>query len=286
MTLQINKLAFGLGAEVLGLDISKPVSDETIREIRNAWLEHLILVFPGQDITLEQHIAFSKRFGPLEVHPEKHYRHSQYPEIFEVTNRMIDGKKSLTGEVGLKWHSDGAFTLCPPTGSLLHCAQVPSVGGDTWFANMYKAYDKLSPTMKQVVDGLRVVNDLASYTNVKQMDEHLKDNPAVVQPMVRVHPETGRKALYLNESVTRQIYGMTQEEGAGLLQFLFRHSVRHDFTFRHRWRKHDLVIWDNRCAMHLAAGDYDKSEIRQMFRTTLAGQPIGVLESEASLSHA
>lgn len=281
-TLRINRLAYGLGAEVLGLDIAQAVDDQTIAHIRQAWLEHLVLVFPGQDITLEQHIAFSKRFGPLEVHPEKHYRHHQYPEIFEVTNRMVDGKKSMTAEVGLKWHSDGAFTLRPPTGSLLHCAQLPSVGGDTWFANMYKAYDALSPTLKGVVDGLRVVNDLASYTNVKQLDEHLKDNPAIIQPMVRVHPETGRKALYLNESVTRQIYGMTVEESQGLLQYLFKHSVRPQFTYRHRWRKHDLVMWDNRCAMHLAAADFDKSEIRQMFRTTLEGEPLGELEARAA----
>ena len=282
MALKITRLSFGLGAEVLGLDLSEPVDDATIQQIRRIWLEHLVLVFPGQDITLEQHIAFSRRFGKLEVHPEKHFRHKEYPEIFEVTNRMVDGKKSLTGEVGLRWHSDGAFTLRPPTGSLLHCVQLPSVGGDTWFTNMYMAYDALSQTLKNVVDELRVVNDLGSYTVVKQLAEHLDANPAVVQPMVRVHPETGRKALYLNETVTRQIHGMTREESAGLLQYLFAHSVKPQFTYRHRWRRHDLVIWDNRCAMHLAAGDYDKREIRQMYRTTLEGEPIGELEREAT----
>lgn len=282
MALKITRLSFGLGAEVLGLDLSEPVDDATIQQIRRIWLEHLVLVFPGQDITLLQHIAFSRRFGKLEVHPEKHFRHQEYPEIFEVTNRMVDGKKSLTGEVGLRWHSDGAFTLRPPTGSLLHCVQLPSVGGDTWFTNMYMAYDALSQTLKNVVDELRVVNDLGSYTVVKQLEEHLEANPAVVQPMVRVHPETGRKALYLNETVTRQIHGMTREESAGLLQYLFAHSVKPQFTYRHRWRRHDLVIWDNRCAMHLAAGDYDKREIRQMYRTTLEGEPIGELEREAT----
>lgn len=277
-TLQINRLAFGLGAEVLGLDASRPVDDGTIQEIRRAWLEHLVLVFPGQDINLEQHIAFSRRFGRLEVHPAKHYRHKDHPEIFEVTNRLIDGKKSLTAEVGRKWHSDGAFTVRPPTGSLLHCRQHPSVGGDTWFANMYAAYEKLSPALKEVVDGLSVVNDLAAVTAataVRQLDDHLEDNPAVVQPMVRVHPETGRRALYLNESVTRQIHGMTREESAGLLQYLFAHSVRPEFTYRHRWRRHDLIMWDNRCAMHMAPGDFDRSEVRQMYRTTLEGEPSG-----------
>ena len=281
MAIQVNRLAFGLGAEVSGLDLSRHHDHGTNAAIRQAWLQHQVLVFPGQDITLEQHIAFSRRFGELEVHPEKHYRHAQYPEIFEVTNRMVDGKKSLTAEVGLRWHSDGAFTLRPPTGSLLHCVQLPSVGGDTWFTNMYMAYDTLSPTLRGVVEGLHVVNDLASYTVVKQLDEHLHENPAVVQPLVRTHPETGRKALYLSETVTRQIHGMTREESMGLLQYLFQHCVRPQFTYRHRWRKHDLVMWDNRCTMHLAAGDYDRREVRQMYRTTLMGDAIGVLEAQA-----
>lgn len=275
MKLQISRLAFGLGAEVTGVDASQPVADETIAEIRQAWLEHLVLVFPGQDLDLEQHIAFSRRFGALELHPAKQYRHQDHPEIFEVTNRIIDGRKSLTAEVGRKWHSDGAFTVRPPTGSLLHCRQLPSVGGDTWFANMYAAYDKLSPTLQKVLDGLSVVNDLGSYTAVRQLDDHVHDNPPVVQPMVRVHAETGRRALYLNETVTRQIHGMTREESAGLLQYLFAHSVRPEFTYRHRWRRHDLVLWDNRCAMHLATGDFDPAEVRQMYRTTLEGAPSG-----------
>lgn len=275
MKLQISRLAFGLGAEVTGVDASQPVADETIAAIRQAWLEHLVLVFPGQDIDLEQHIAFSRRFGALEAHPAKQYRHKDHPEIFEVTNRIVDGRKSLTAEVGRKWHSDGAFTVRPPTGSLLHCRQLPSVGGDTWFANMYAAYEKLSPTLKKVVDGLSVVNDLGSYTAVRQLDDHVHDNPPVVQPMVRIHAETGRRALYLNETVTRQIHGMTREESAGLLQYLFAHSVRPEFTYRHRWRRHDLVLWDNRCAMHLAAGDFDPGEVRQMYRTTLEGAPSG-----------
>ena len=273
--LRLSRLAFGLGAEVTGVDASQPVADDTIAEIRRAWLEHVVLVFPDQNLDLPQHIAFSRRFGTLEAHPAKQYRHKDHSEIFEVTNRIVDGKKSLTAEVGRKWHSDGAFTVRPPTGSLLHCRQLPSVGGDTWFANMTAAYDKLSPALKNMVDGLSVVNDLGSYTAVRQLDDHVHDNPPVVQPMVRIHAETGRKALYLNETVTRQIHGMTREESAGLLQYLFAHSVRPEFTYRHRWRRHDLVLWDNRCAMHLAAGDYDPAEVRQMYRTTLEGEPSG-----------
>ncbi len=287
MSLSVRRLAYGLGAEVSGLDLSRPLARSAFAEIRAIWLEHLVLVFPGQDITLEQHIEFSSGFGELEVHPKKHLRHAVYPPIFEVTNRVVDGRKSDTAEVGRLWHSDGAYTLRPPTGSLLHCRALPPVGGDTWFTNMYMAYDRLSPTLQGIVDALHVVNDLGARLETKGQDpqrvaDHLRDNPPVVQPMVRTHPETGRKALYVNETVTREIHGMTREESDGLLRYLFRHSVRPEFTFRHRWAQHDLVLWDNRCAMHMAPADYDPVQLRHMCRTTIAGEPFGFLAQPGS----
>jgi taurine dioxygenase len=282
MTVDVGRLAYGLGAEIVGLDLREPLQEQVIAAIRRAWLDNLVLVFPAQDLSLQQQISFSERFGELEVHPEKHFQHPHHPAIFEVTNRLIDGKPSASAEVGRQWHSDGAFTLRPPTGSLLHCRQLPSVGGDTWFTNMYAAFDSLSEALKKVVRTLEVVNDLGRVKGMSNrghgiVDDHLHDNPPVVQPMVRVHPETGREALYLNESVTCCINGMTEEESEGLLKFLFRQSVRAEFTYRHRWRKGDVLLWDNRCSMHLAPKDYDGSEVRQMFRTTLRGEPLGRL---------
>jgi taurine dioxygenase len=282
MSIQVERLAYGLGAAVTGIDLAKPLDAATRAAVQAAWLEHLVLVFPGQPLDMQQQIAFSRNFGELELHPEKHYRHPQFPEIFEITNRTVNGKRSETAEVGRTWHSDGAFTLRPPTGSLLHCREIPAYGGDTWFSNMYLAYERLSDTMKRVIDGLEVVNDLGHYMDVKNRDpsktaDHLRDNPPVVQPLVRVHPETGRKALYLNETVTRQIHGMTMAESEGLLRFLFAHQVRPEFTYRHHWRRHDLVLWDNRCTMHLAPKDYDHSQLRLMCRTTLIGKPLGYL---------
>jgi taurine dioxygenase len=145
---------------------------------------------------------------------------------------------------------------------------------------MYMAYDTLSDAMKQMIDGLEVVNDISLVSRYAGRDpqtsiQHMRDNPPVVQPMVRVHPETGRKALFLNETVTRAIHGMTEAESEGLLRYLFQHSVRPEFTYRHAWRVDDLVIWDNRCTMHLAPEDFSQHEIRQMFRTTLMGLPLG-----------
>lgn len=280
MKLQINKLAYGLGAEAIGLDARQPLTSGDVAALRRCWLEHIVLVFRDQDLTLAQQIAFSRHFGELEVQPQRHFQHPEYPEIFEVTNRIIDGRKSPSAEVGRDWHSDGAFTLRPPTGSLLRCEQLPDVGGDTWFNNMYLAFEALSAELKRLVRTLRVVNDLAKVKGIHArgagvVADHLRDNPPVVQPMVRVHPETGREALYLNETVTRRIDGMTDDESRGLLEYLFRHSVRPEFTYRHRWRRNDMAMWDNRCGMHLASGDYDKSQVRQMFRTTLRGEPLG-----------
>ena len=281
--MQIRKLVYAGGAEITGLDLSKELPASVIAEIRAAWLEYVILVFPGQNFTPEQHIRFSRYFGELEEHPVKNFQGSEYPEIFEVTNRMINGKPSETGEIGRKWHSDGAYTVRPPTGSFLHCRALPEAGGNTWFANMYMAYDRLSEKMKSIVDQLEVMNDLGDlYRRVGpgmrdpgKVADDLKATPPVIQPMVRVHAETGRRALYLNEAVTYGIVGMTREESQPLLEFLFRHSVRPEFTYRHYWRLHDLVFWDNRCAMHLAPKDYDAGQIRQMCRTTLTGAPHG-----------
>jgi taurine dioxygenase len=280
MAIKVRPLSYALGAEVSDIDASKPLSAAAVREIRDAWLEHKVLVFPRQNLTPPQHIAFSKNFGELELHPVKHIRNNDFPEIFEVTNRSVNGQPSDTGEVGRKWHSDGAFTVRPPTGSLLYCLERPNVGGDTWFSDMYLAYERLSEKLKVVVDQLEVVNDLQGTTLMKNRDPQkakveLLANPPVVQPMVRTHPETGRKALYLNETVTRCIYGMTSDESEGLLQYLFQHSVRAEFTYRHAWKLNDIVMWDNRCTMHLAPKDYDARQLRHMCRTTLVGSPIG-----------
>lgn len=283
--MQVKKLAYGCGAEVTGVDLRKELPQAMINAIRAAWLEHLVLVFPGQDISIEQHIAFSRHFGELELHPVKDFQNDRYPEIIEITNRVIDGKPSETGEVGRNWHSDGAYTTRPPTGSLLHCRALPEYGGNTWFTSMVMAYDTLSPKMKLIVEDLEVVNDLNYYYQQKgigprqaqKVEDDARRIPPVIQPMVRVHPETGKKALYLNEAVTRQIAGLSIDEGAGLLQYLFKHSVRAEFTYRHYWRLHDIVFWDNRSVMHLAPKDYDSDQIRHMCRTTLVGASSGRL---------
>ena len=283
-TLSIRRLSHAVGASIKGVDFLRPLAQATVEAILDAWHEHLVLVFPDARLTLEQHVAFTRHFGRLELHPLESLRHPEFPEVFEVTNRMIEGKPSETGEVGRIWHSDGAYTVRPPTASLLHCRALPRAGGTTWFNNMYLAYESLSAGMQRLVNSLEVVNDLLGdgaptpFVAKRDAGTSARDKaalPEVVQPMVRVHPATGRRALYLNPVVTRRVMDMTVGESRGLLQYLFQHSVKPEFVYCHYWQVDDLVMWDNRCAMHLAPGDYPPSEVRQMYRTTLMGEPHG-----------
>jgi taurine dioxygenase len=241
-----------------------------------------VLLIRNQDLTPEQHITFSRHFGELELHPNRYNRDADHPELYIVTNKMIDNRPSDTARVGRKWHSDGAYKVKPSMGSLLYSREIPPVGGDTLFTNMYLAYETLSPKLREILDALHAVNDRGAAQNNRNVDparlaERLKLTPPVINPVVRVHPETGRKALFVGPNVTTRFEDMTVEESRPLLEFLFAHSVRPEFIFRHRWQVHDLLMWDNRCTMHLAPPDYDLTQPRYMMRTTVAGTPLGRL---------
>jgi len=280
MGIEVHRLAWGLGAEIRGVSPRDPIDEDTLQEIKAAWREHLVLLIRDVEMSTDQHIAFTRRFGELELHGDKGLRGNNIPELFRVTNRVTEGKRSNTADVGREWHSDGSFTPRPSGGSMLHCRAMPSVGGNTLFTNMYMAYETLSETVKKIVDRLSVVNDVSLAPEYQLMDPHqvaqsIIDNPPVVHPMVRVHPETGRKALYVSPMLTREIHGMTRAESAGLLNYLYQHATQPEFGYRHSWQVGDLILWDNRCTMHLAPKDYDHSELRDMCRTTLRGEIIG-----------
>jgi len=258
------------------------MSESTFGEIYEAFLAHGILLFRDQDVTREQHIEFSRRFGALDRHEAlPRDRHPDYPELLMVTNEpKSDGSPSDTKYTGRQWHSDMSFTTAPSLGSLLKSYAVPEVGGDTLFANMYLAYDTLSAGMKKLIAGLhgihlsgtrKLANDT---TGVTRAEEQKRINPPVAQPVVRVHPETGRKALYIGEKVKR-FDGMTEEESEPLIDYLVRHATRPEFLYRHQWRKNDILAWDNRCVMHQALGDFDEAQLRHMERTTVLGTPSG-----------
>lgn len=287
MAITIRRLAAGLGAEIGGVDLTHAVDDATFAEIEQAWRDHLVVLFRGQDLTHEQHIAFSGRFGPLDDHAAiPNFRDPDYPQILPVTNQEISGRKQ---PVGRQWHSDLSTTLKPARASLLRSKVIPPVGGDTMFTNMYLAYETLSDKMKEIIDPLQAIHDMTVARHSRGRDPAelaaaRKRNPPVAHPVVRVHPETGKRALYVSEMTTTGIVGMTDEESASLLQFLYRHSVQPEFTYRHKWQVNDLLAWDNRCTMHLALSDYDIEVPRKLYRTTLLGEPSGHLVGGEALA--
>ncbi|MCW5604067.1 MAG: TauD/TfdA family dioxygenase [Burkholderiales bacterium] len=288
MALKLRRLSNALGAEVCDIDVSKPMSEAAFGEIYQAFLDHGILLLRNQDITREQHIEFSRRFGELDRHDAlPRDRHPDHPELLLVTNRPNpDGTPSDSRYTGRQWHSDMSFTTVPSLGSLLRCYNLPEVGGDTLFANMTMAYDTLSDGMKKLIadlhgihmSGTRKISNEAS--GVARAAEQRRINPPVAQPVVRVHPETGRKALYLGEKVKR-FDSMTEEESRPLIDYLNRHATRPEFVYRHQWRENDILIWDNRCTMHQALGDFDETQLRHLERTTVLGTPSGYVAANA-----
>jgi len=273
------RLAAALGAEVRGIDLAQPLDDARQRQLRAWWLEHQVLLFRDQRLTPQQLIAFSRGFGELEVHDnyQPELRHPQHPELLVVRTRRVDGRRVAFGQ---QWHADLTYTLRPATGSCLYCVALPEVGGDTLFANLALAWQALTPTMQSLLEGLEAVHDITHGNSFRdasaqQVEAARRRNPPVVQPVVRIHPETGRKALFVSEWMCSRIDGMTEAEGRGLIRFLCAHSVREEFTFRQRWRVGDVLLWDNRSTVHKALADYSDDERRELLRTSIVGNPQG-----------
>jgi taurine dioxygenase len=262
------------------VDFTRPLDAETVDKLNLALAEHCVLLVRDADITSEQHIAFSRHFGPLEAHLLAEFSLPDHPEIFVVSNVKEGGRLKGAVYAGQFWHSDLSYMKKPSLGSLLLCHEMPDLGGDTMWANMYLAYDTLSEPMKAFIGGLKAIHDYSHAYDTyfaKLPDrppltpEQRAKTPPVTHPMVRTHPVTGRKALYVNPGFTKGIVGMPGEESQPILDCLFRHSTRPEFTYRHKWRVHDMMFWDNRCSMHYALADYDFSVRRHMHRTTIAG---------------
>jgi taurine dioxygenase len=285
--LSIRRLSHGLGAEIVGIDIARPLSKQVATALRGSLLDNNILLVRDCNLGADEQIAFTKMFGELEPNEAvAHLRHDENPNIVLVTNEARNGK--VMGKTGRLWHSDHSFILRPTLASVLYAKVLPDVGGDTMFANMYLAYDALSEGLKALLEPLWAVHDV-SHGAVglygpqppEVMAKKRRETPPVAQPVIRIHPETGRKALYVSEMLTTQFIGMSREESSPLLKFLFEHAVRPEFTYRHQWRNNDLMIWDNRCTMHLALADFDEKQTRTMFRTAVSGTPCGrALEAE------
>ena len=265
------------GAEVTGLDLAGPPSNEVFRRIEQAWFDHSVLVFRDLRMTPEQHIAFTRRFGPLHIMTPLHYNLPGYPEVLVLTNIVENGKPKGIRRAGEGWHSDGEDKRIPNAGSFLYALKVPAERGDTMFADMYAAYNALPEETKRRITGRRArfsridMHEIHYPLEPKLTEEQKRERPDVYHPIVRTHPRTGRKSLFVGRWA-RDIEGMDPDEGFSLVQELFRHACRPEFVYRHRWRLHDAVLWDNRCTMHCATGfDEDRYE-RLMQRTTLEGE--------------
>ena len=265
--IQVEPVAGALGAEVAGIDLRKPLDPEVIAEIRRAWLEHQVLFFRDQPLTVDEHKAFARRFGELHVHPVLQQMADQgHPEIVVLESHA---GRPLVADA---WHSDVTFEREPPLGSILRAVEVPAAGGDTMWASMTAAYDALSEPMKRVLEGLRAVHSGAGFRRIakEKQAEALAQNETTTHPVIRTHPETGRKAIFVNSIFTKGIDGMRPREGHALLAFLFEHVASPDFSCRFRWRQHSIAMWDNRCTQHRVVAD-NLPAYRRMERVTLLG---------------
>lgn len=280
---EIQRLEGPLGAEVLGLDLNQPLTDADFARLQQAHLDHHLLVFRDQRITPDQHVRFSRCWGPLEIHVLRNFQLSGHPEILLVSNvRDAQGQPVGLGDAGLFWHSDLSYKEEPSLGSLLHAQQLPETGGDTLFANQHLAYDQLPPALKRAVEGRQAEHSyLARYEELrarspwrpKLTPAQIAEVKPAVHPVVRRHDGNGRPALFVSEHFTTRILGLPEDESRDLLQQLFAHSTRPDLVYRHRWQPHDLVFWDNRSLLHLATGCPD-TQGRHLHRTTVKGSPV------------
>ncbi len=270
--IDVRPIAGAIGAEISGVDLGKELDEDTVAAIRRAWLDHCVIFFRDQDLPPARFLTFARRFGNVIEYPFIKGL-EEFPEIIPVIK--LEHEKTNFGGI---WHSDTSYLEVPPMGTMLIAREVPPVGGDTMFANTYLAYETLSDGMKRMLDGLIAINTSAKADvsrtredRIKQsMREDAKKEYVGEHPVVRTHPETGRKALYVNVGHTLRFKDMTVEESAPILRYLFQHQTRPEFTCRFTWKVGSLAFWDNRCALHNPVNDYHGYR-RVMHRITLAG---------------
>lgn len=268
----VKKIAGALGAEISGVDLTQNLSDEVIAEIRTAWLENQVVAFRKQNITPEHQLSFAKRFGELDIYPMLNGIEG-YPEIAPVLKLAHE-----TVNFGGLWHADTTYTETPPMAAMLMARELPPYGGDTLYANMHLAYDKLSEGMKDMLEGMVAINSSAKAEVTKTREDRL-ETAATEQgraeligehPVIRTHPETGKKILYVNYGHTVRFKGFSEEESAPILQYLFQHQAKPEFTCRFKWDLGTMLFWDNRSVHHNPINDYHGYR-RLLHRISLKG---------------
>ena len=279
--MQIDRLSDALGAEISGIDVAR-LDVAGFGAVCDAFHEHQVVVFRDQELSVEDHIAFSRRFGDLEIHISTDNLLKDHPEILLVTNKKENGKYIGVENAGDTWHSDLSYMEKPSLGSLLYALEISDVGGDTEWSNMYTAYETLPEATKLRITGLKARHSFNRFRNKRvtipeQRKEGARERyekispPDVIHPVVRTHPVTGRKALYVSPRFTIGIEDLPEDEGQALLDELIEHAARREFIYHHEWRLGDLLFWDNRCTLHLACRGIPEGQIRHMHRTTVSG---------------
>ncbi|MGW3266244.1 TauD/TfdA dioxygenase family protein [Streptomyces sp. NPDC001056] len=286
--LELVPITGDIGTEVRGVDVTRPLSDRDFDRIYQAWIDTTVLLIRGQDMTPVQHIEFTRRFGEVFAYTRSQFNDAEHPEILILSNLAKDGKPIGSAYSGRVWHSDGAYLTDPPVGSMLYAREIPPTGGDTWYGNMFAAYDALPQAVKERIEDLKVV-----ISRVQSRPYNYPDRPAptekeraewadVAHPLVRVHEENGRKALYAGGNVPWRIEGLSEDESAPLITFLQEFAIQPRFTYRHQWQIGDIVLWDNRSAMHRATPYDHVNHRRLLHRTTITGRRPAAAAAEAA----
>lgn len=271
--IEVRPLTPMIGATIHGVDLSHELDDATFEDIHKAFLEHLVIILPDQKITPAQQLAFARRFGEIEP---PHPVFDVVKEQPEVTVIEQDGTRaSLYNDV---WHTDVTFRARPAKASILHARVLPATGGDTLWSSLHAAYETLSPPIRDMIEDMTATHDyynafgesvLDGRGGIDKLAEDVRKFPPMAHPVVRTHPETGRKGLFVNRSFTHRIKGLSWVESRHLLDLLYEHAEHPNFQFRHVWKVDDLAMWDNRCTMHVATSNF--SGRRLMHRVTVLG---------------
>lgn len=279
----VKKLHDNIGVSIEGIDLSS-LDEVSFQKIKKFWLEYLVIVFPNQNISDEDHIKFGKRFGDLEVHPSLSHRSSKNPEIYRVSNVDENGDIIPNKETSWQylkqswlWHTDSSFRKIPSNGSILHGISTTNEGGNTLFANMYKAYEDLDQSLKDKIKNLKVIHDhdhiisLSKELSERKNKGHYDKLDPVIHPLVRRHPSTKKPSLFLSPHTMVSIQNYDNKKGRELLDLLTDHSIQPQYVYKHSWTNHDIVMWDNRCTMH-SVEPFDNNNIKRiMHRVTLVG---------------
>lgn len=265
--IEIRKLTPNIGAEIIGVDLSQPLDDRQFQEIHGALMDHLVIFLRDQKLSPERHKEFGRRFGKLHVHPAAPTLLADHPEVF-----VIQADEKSTYIAGEDWHSDVSCDEEPPMGSILYVTTVPpDGGGDTLFANMYQAFETLSPPVRKMLTGMTAIHDGERFYRGRYgVDDSAKTYPRSEHPIVRTHPVTGKKCLFVNRVFTSRIVGLEKNESSAILEMLYRHVETPEFSVRFRWRANSVAFWDNRCVQHQALWDYYPNK-RYGQRVTICG---------------